>query len=228
VALRRACVQHIMQRDTQTVLELSERLLGLAAEFETFKGARDGAIFNCWAQLQMRRDPVLMERMRDCIEQFDATQHWALLPFFMTAAAEIMGMYGDPAGATALLNRAAELVESTGERWCESEVIRLQAQFSARDADHALHMLTASLNLARQQGAKLWELRAATSVANVFLERGNRQAGCDVLAPIHDWFTEGLTTPDLVAARSLLDRLEGGLEVRATRNLPSYGASQAQ
>ena len=95
VALRRACVQHIMQRDTQTVLKLSERLLGLATEFETFKGARDGAIFNCWAQLQMRRDPVLLERMRDCIEQFDATQYWALLPFFMTSAAEIMGKYGD-------------------------------------------------------------------------------------------------------------------------------------
>jgi class 3 adenylate cyclase len=216
VALRRACVQHIMQRDTQTVLELSERLLGLAAEFETFKGARDGAIFNCWAKLQIRHDPVLMERMRDCIEQFDTTQHWALLPFFMTAAAEIIGMYGDPDGATALLNRAAQLVQSTGERWCESEVIRLQAQFS-RDPEHAVRLLTTSLNLARQQRAKLWELRTATSLASVWLEQGNRQAGCEVLAPVLAWFTEGLTTPDLVAARALLDRLEGGPEARATR-----------
>jgi hypothetical protein len=216
VALRRACVQHIMQRDTQAVLELSGRLLGLAAEFETFKGVRDGTIFNCWAQLQMRRDPVLLQRMRDCIEQFDTTQHWALLPFFMTAAAEIMGMYGDPDGAIALINRAAGLVQSTGERWCEPEVIRLQAQFSARDAEHALRLLTTSLNLARQQRAKLWELRSATSLANLWLEQGNRQEGRDVLTPVHAWFTEGLTTPDLVAARSLLDRLEGDLEVRPT------------
>ena len=221
VALRRACVQHIMQRDTQTVLELSQRLLGLAAEFETFKGVRDGAIFNCWAQLQMRRDPALMERMRDCIEQFDTTQNWALLPFFMTATAEIVGMYGDTDGAVALLNRAAELVHSTGERWCESEIIRLQAQFSARDAEHARHLLTTSLNLARQQRAKLWELRTATSLANVWLEQGNRQAGCEVLAPVHAWFTEGLTTPDLVAARTLLDRLEGDHEARPTRILRS-------
>lgn len=228
VALRRACVQHIMQRDTQTVLELSERLLGLAAEFETFKGARDGSIFNCWARLQMRRDPVLMERMRDCIEQFDATQYWALLPFFMTAAAEIMGMYGDPDGAVAMLNRAAELVQSTGERWCESEVIRLQAQFSARDAEDALRLLTTSLNLARQQGAKLWELRTATSLANVWLEQGNRQAGCEMLTPVLAWFTEGLTTPDLVAARALLDRLEGGLGVPTTRTLRSCSGSQMQ
>ena len=200
----------------ETVLELSERLLGLAAEFETFKGARDGAIFNCWAQLQVRRDPVLMERMRDCIEQFDATQHWALLPFFMTAAAEILGKYGDPDGAVALLNRAVALVHSTGERWCEPEIIRLQAHFSARDTEHALHLLTTSLNLARQQGARLWELRAATSLANVWLEQGNRQAGCDVLIPVCAWFKEGLTTPDLVAARVLLDRLEGDPEARAT------------
>lgn len=229
VALRRACVQHIMQRDSQTVLELSGRLLGLAAEFETFKGVREGTIFNCWAQLQMRRDPVLMERMRDCIEQFDASQHWALLPFFMTAAAEIMGMYGDPDSAVALLNRAAALVQSTGERWCEPEIIRLQAQFSARDAEHALRLLTTSLNLAREQQAKLWELRAATSLANLWLEQGNRQEGRDVLAPVHACFTEGLTTPDLVAARSLLDRLEGGLEVRPTPVLGrSYGVSPMQ
>jgi predicted ATPase len=166
--------------------------------------------------------------MRDCIEQFDATQHWALLPFFMTAAAEIMGMYGDPDSAVALLNRAAALVQSTGERWCESEIIRLQAQFSARDAEHALRLLTTSLNLARQQRAKLWELRAATSLANLWLEQGNRQEGRDVLTPIHAWFTEGLTTPDVVAARSLLDRLEGHLEVRPTPILGSCGVSPVQ
>jgi hypothetical protein len=214
VALRRACVQHIMLRDTQTVLALSERLLNLAAEFETFKGVRDGAIFNCWAQLQMRHDPVLLERMRECIDQFDATQHWALLPFFMTAAAEIMGMYGDPGGAAVLLNRAAELVQSTGERWCESEIIRLQAQFSAQDAEDALRLLTASLDLARQQRAKLWELRAATSLAKFWLEQGNRQLGRDVLTSIHAWFTEGLTTQDLFAAQALLVQLEGDLELR--------------
>src|SRR5207237_600909 len=91
VALRRACVQHIMQRDTQTVLTLSERLLALAGEFETFKGARDGTVFNCWAKLQTRRDAALLERMQGCIQQFDTTGHWAMLPFFMASAAEVMG-----------------------------------------------------------------------------------------------------------------------------------------
>jgi hypothetical protein len=58
-------------------------------------------------------------------------------------------------------------------------------------------------------------------LANVWLEQGNRQAGREALAPVHAWFTEGLTTPDLVAARTLLDRLEGDHEARPTRILRS-------
>ena len=209
VALRRACVQHIMRRDTQTVLTLSTRLLALATAFETFKGSRDGTIFNCWAQLQARRDPALLERMRDCIEQFDATQYWALLPFFMTSAAEIMVRYGDPDGAAAMVNRAAELVQSTGEQWSESEVIRLQACICARDLDHKVSLLRTSLDKARQQNAKLWELRSATSLAEVRLSQGNEDAAREDLAPVLMWFTEGLDAPDLVAARTLLARASG-------------------
>ena len=212
VALRRACVQHIMQRDTQTVLKLSERLLGLATKYETFKGARDGAIFNCWAQLQTSRDPVLLERMCDCIKQFDATQYWALLPFFMTSAAEVMARHGDLEGAAALVNRAAELVQLTGEQWSESEVIRLQACFCARDFDHMVSLLRTSLDRAREQNAKLWELRSATSLASVWLKEGNRKPASEVLAPVVAWFTEGLDAPDLVAARGLLARAGGDLE----------------
>jgi hypothetical protein len=206
VALRRACVQHIMRRDAQTVLMLSERLLDLASRFETFKGIRDGTIFNCWALLQTHHDPAVLKRMRDCIEQFDATQYWALLPFFMTSTAEVTAKHGDLEGAVALINRAAELVQLTGERWSESEVIRLQACFCARDFDHKISLLGVSLDKARQQNAKLWELRSATSLASAWLEQENRNVAREVLAPILAWFTEGGDAPDIVAARALLAR----------------------
>lgn len=211
VALRRACVQGMMQRDTQSVLTLSERLLGLATEFETFKGARDGTIFNCWAKLQMKHDPALMQRMRDCIENFDATEYWALLPFFMTVAADLMAKYGDGDGAASLLNRAAELSRSTGESWCEPEIIRMQAGLT-RDFDHSVSLLHSSLDKAGRQNAKLWELRTATSLADVLLKRGDRGAARDALAPVHAWFTEGHNTADVLAARTLLTRIEGGGE----------------
>jgi hypothetical protein len=165
--------------------------------------------------LQTRRDPVLLERMRDCIEQFDATKYWALLPFFMTSAAEVTARHGDLEGAAALVNRAAELVHLTGEQWSESEVIRLQACFCARDSDHRVSLLRTSLDKARQQNAKLWELRAATSLASVWLEQGDQEAAREDLAPVLAWFTEGLDAPDLVAARALLGRAAGDLETRS-------------
>jgi class 3 adenylate cyclase len=214
VALRRACVQHMMQRDTQTVLRLSERLLALATKFETFKGARDGTIFNCWAKLQTRHDPVLMARMRDCIEQFDATEYWALLPFFMASAAEVMAKYGDLKNAVALLKRAAELVQLTGEEWPQPEILRLQACLCVQDFDQRVGLLRAGLDKARQQNAKLWELRCAVSLAGIWFEQGDRKAARDVLAPVVAWFTEGLEAPDLVAARELLVQAGGELEKR--------------
>jgi hypothetical protein len=206
VALRRACVPHILKRDTETVLKLSERLLGLTTRFETFKGIRDGTIFHCWAQLQDRRDPILLERILQSIEQFDTTQYWALLPFFMTSAAELMARHDNLEGAAALVNRAAELIQLTEERWSEPEVIRLQACYCARGFDEKVSLLRSSLNKARQQNAKLWELRATTSLAEVWLEREDQKMVREVLAPIVAWFTEGLDSPDVVAARNLLAR----------------------
>ena len=212
VALRRACVQYIMQRDTQMVLQLSERILGLAAKYETFKGARDGTIFNCWARLQMRRDPDLLDRMLKCIDYFEATHHFAMLPFFMTSAAEIMGDVGDVDGAAAMVSRAIDLVQLTGEQWSEFEVIRLQARFCARDLAHSISLLHSGLEMARRQNAKLWELRSALNLATIWLEHGHRTEARDVLVPVYDWFAKSYDSHDLAAARALLGRMHIGVE----------------
>jgi hypothetical protein len=56
LGLRRACVQRMIQRDIPGVIALSERLLKVSTEYETFKGSREGTIFHCWAQLHLRWD----------------------------------------------------------------------------------------------------------------------------------------------------------------------------
>jgi class 3 adenylate cyclase len=204
LGLRRACVRGMMLRDTHGVLDLSDRLLVLNTEHETFVGVRESAIFHGWAQLHGRRDPALLKRVQTSLEQLDASKHWVLLPFFMTSVAEVMGENRDHAGAAALLDRAAELVSLTGEQWCEAEILRLKARFGARDPDAAVALLQASLAKAREQGAKIWELRTATTLAEVLRAQGNLAAAREVLAPVYAWFTEGFNAPDLVAARALL------------------------
>ena len=64
-----------------------------------------------------------------------------------------------------------------------------------------------ALSIAQEQGAKLWELRAAASFAQLWAEQGRRAEARDLLAPIYGWFTEGFDTPDLKEARALLDEL---------------------
>jgi len=125
----------------------------------------------------------------------------------MASIAEAIGNQGDHPAATALLNRAAELVELTGERWCEAEIVRLKACFSAREPDEVVALLQSSLARATEQGAKLWELRTATSLAEVWRAQGKCTDAREVLAPVNAWFTEGSQSPDLAAARTLLDDL---------------------
>jgi hypothetical protein len=207
LGLRRDCVVNMMQRNAERVLSLSGRLLTMDTEYQTFLGTREGTIFNSWAQLFTQPDEATFGLIRSTIEQLDAAKHYVMLPFFMASAAELMGDHGDKASAVTMINRAAELVGVTSERWCEAEVLRLQARFCAHDPDHAMSLLQASLALAREQKAKLWELRTATTLAELWRDQNRHAEARVLLEPIHTWFTEGRSTPDVTAARALLEQL---------------------
>ena len=64
-----------------------------------------------------------------------------------------------------------------------------------------------ALSIAEEQEAKLWELRAATSLARLRRDQCRHAEARDLLAPVYDWFTEGFDTPDLQDARALLGAL---------------------
>jgi predicted ATPase len=189
------------------VIGFCEQLAALSASYETYKGSWEGTFFDDWARLCTRPDPVLFGRIQAFLHRLDTTKNWALLPFYMASAAELSGRYGDVAAATALLERATELINITGGRWCEAEITRLQARFGTRSPAEAAALLNLSLATAREQGAKLWELRTATQLAEVLRDQGNRPGARDVLKPVVEWFSEGTNTPDFSTARALLAEL---------------------
>ncbi len=76
-----------------------------------------------------------------------------------------------------------------------------------RNASRAAACYQEARDVARRQRAKSMELRAATSLAKIRTEEGQRDEARDFLATVYDWFTEGFDTPDLRDAKALLDEL---------------------
>ena len=112
----------------------------------------------------------------------------------------------------ATIAEALETVGRTGERLFEAELYRLQAkaflgEAGKSDPSRAHSIFVKAIAAAENQGAKLLELRAATSLARLLGEQTRREEARELLAPIHDWFTEGFDTPDLKDATALLDTL---------------------
>jgi len=102
-------------------------------------------------------------------------------------------------------------VEATKERWCEADIHRTAGEIALMspepDAAKAQAYFERALTVARAQQAKSWELRAATSMAQLWRDQGKRQEAHDLLAPIYGWFTEGFDTLDLKEAKALLEEL---------------------
>jgi predicted ATPase len=96
-------------------------------------------------------------------------------------------------------------------RWWEAEVYRLQGalllQLPSPDGPQAEACFHQALKVARLQQARALELRAALSLSRLWQQQGQRAAARDLLAPLYAWFTEGLDTPDLQEAKTLLAAL---------------------
>jgi predicted ATPase len=109
----------------------------------------------------------------------------------------------------ALLDEALGTVERTGERWFAAELNRHKGQLLLRQghAGAAEGLYRKALSIAGEQGAKLWELRAAASLARLRRDQGCHAEARDLLAPVYGWFTEGFDTQDLKDAKALLDEL---------------------
>jgi predicted ATPase len=140
---------------------------------------------------------------------YRATGAQAWMPYQIALLAEACEIAGQIDEALTLLVEALEIVERTGERWFAAELNRHKGQLLLRQGhtETAEELYRKALGIAREQEAKLWELRAAMSLARLRRDQGRRAEAQDLLAPIYGWFTEGFDTPDLKEAKALLDEL---------------------
>jgi predicted ATPase len=136
----------------------------------------------------------------------------SLRPYHITLLASAHEIAGQVEEAATQLDDALQIVERTGERWFAAELNRLKGQLLLRQGHTAAaeRQYRKALTIAKEQEAKLWELRAAASLARLRRDQGRHAEARNLLAPVYGWFTEGFATPDLKDAKTLLDELRGG------------------
>ncbi len=118
---------------------------------------------------------------------------------------------GQPNDARRCIDDAIDKVEKSKERVWEAPVHRVAGEIALKfpepDTIKAETHFERAIMVARQQQAKLWELRAAMSMARLWRDQGKRKEAHELLAPVYGWFTDGFDTRDLKEAKALLDEL---------------------
>jgi predicted ATPase len=132
-------------------------------------------------------------------------------PPFKAQHANCAARCGDIDSALKLLDEALDQIErpTWQERYGHSNVLRIKACVlqQAGRLDAAESTFQRALEVARNQYANSWELRAATDYAQFLKDNGNPQEAMALLKPVYQWFTEGHDSRDLCTARALLDEL---------------------
>jgi DNA-binding SARP family transcriptional activator/predicted ATPase len=224
---------HLMRREVQSARETTSALLRLAAEksvplyeaaemvhqgYEqvaaatSFGLSSEGAVEGGWSELassracrgiegaiaQMRRGLAAMQAMG------------VTRPRLFLLLAEAYGRTGQADQGLSVLDETLALMEQTTGRCSEAELHRLGGELrlmqGAGGAETAAEAcFQRAIEVARQQQARSWELRAAMSLCRLWQRQGKREEARQLLAEIYGWFTEGFDTPDMKDARALLE-----------------------
>jgi predicted ATPase/class 3 adenylate cyclase len=168
-----------------------------------------GAIYKGWVKVKNGDIAEGISLLRSGLNAYRTGGAEAWAPRFIALLAGACEISGQIKEGLALLDDALQIVERTGERWFAAELYRHKGQSVPQgQSEVAEELYCKALRIAREQEAKLWELRAAASFARLRRNQGRRAEARDLLAPVYGWFTEGFDTPDLKEAKALLDELD--------------------
>jgi predicted ATPase len=168
-----------------------------------------GTIFSGWVKVKNGDIAEGISLLRSGSAAYRATGAEVWMPYHLARLAEACEIALQIEETSTLLDDALQIAERTGERWFAAELNRHKGQLLLRQGHSkaAEQLYRKALSIAQKQEAKLWELRAAVSLARLWEEQGRSAEARDLLTPVCDWFTEGFDTADLKEAKGLLDEL---------------------
>jgi tetratricopeptide (TPR) repeat protein len=166
----------------------------------------------CLTMIEPSSSPL--EEVRGALDQYrSAGYHLGVTALYALLCPALL-LQGHPETALEVIDLGLSAAGHNSERIFEAELYRLKARALRIRAEpgaenQAQSFLDQALTAARSQHARSLELRAAKDLAALWIDQGKRDEALELLAPVHDWFSEGFDTQDLKEAKALLDRLQG-------------------
>jgi predicted ATPase len=201
-----------LRRDYKVVLKNAKSVSDLARAHGLDPFALSAEALYCGARLADSKRGENIDPFAESIEVRRATGAQIRVPILLGSLAKGLAENGRLEEGLKTIADGLKLTDRTDERWSEAELHRLKGEILLRlddldTAKKAEASFRASLEIAQEQGAKSWELRAVTCLARLWRDQGKRARAHDLLAPVYGWFTEGFDTADLKDAKALLREL---------------------
>jgi predicted ATPase/class 3 adenylate cyclase len=195
--------------DNAVLGERVDQLVALTTEQGFPYWAAQATIYRGWVKVMNGDITEGISLLRSGLAAYRATGAAAWTTHYLALLAKACELAGQIEEASSLMDDALRIVERTGEGWFAAELNRSKGQLLLQQGNSRAAEVSyrQALNIAKEQEARLWELRAAVSLARLQRDQGRQQEARDILAPIYNWFTEGFGTSDLKEARVLLDQL---------------------
>jgi len=162
--------------------------------------------------LKIERDDLTgVKQLRDAHEELRSANFLLRQSYFLCALARGQAKAGRLSDALRTIEDTLLWCERTGERYALPEALRLKGEFvraagSGRAARKAENLLRQAIHWARRQGAMAWELRATTSLAEIYMSSDRHDEATAMVCRIRSRFTEGFETADLRKASSLISQ----------------------
>jgi predicted ATPase len=171
-----------------------------------------GRIFEGWAEICRGEVNQGIELLRAGVAGWKKRGARLWLPIFLTLEAEACAKAGRDDAALELIEEALAIAKDTGERWAIAEVLRVKARLlkavARAEAGEIETILVNSLEIARAQQARCWELRTSCDLARLWQGQGRGREGLKLVQAIYEQFTEGFDTADLREAKALMQDLK--------------------
>jgi class 3 adenylate cyclase/tetratricopeptide (TPR) repeat protein len=196
-------------RDEGAIVKLAHDLHSIAAEHGMPFYLARANFLDSWVTAAAGRPSEGIAQMRRAIN--DPNARGPAISVMITALADVCCKHGRVEEGLATVADGLRQADLTGDTVTEAELHRLRGELmliqNPGSEEQAERYFRIGIDIARRQGARLFELRATTSLARLLARQGRRDEAHAMLADIYNWFTEGFDTADLKEAKALLDEL---------------------